>query len=589
MTYREVRQKFVDFFKGKGHVLENSSSLIPEHDASVLLTTAGMQQFKPYFTGTPFSNPGNKAISVQKCFRMSDIDEVGDETHLTFFEMFGNFAFNGAVSKEQAIVWGWEFLTDPKWIGLDKNRVSATYYNGNRAGTNEDTESKSILEGIDGLKKITPQADEDNFWGPTGDEGPCGPTVEFYVDGVEIWNIVFNEFYCNQDGLLKTESALGVDTGMGLERLLVAVTPEATNVYETDAFTPIIDTIKKHTPGEEIGVTKPIRIIADHLRGSVFLMSDHVQPSNKEQGYILRRLLRRAILHLDKLEALSGFEEIIQSIVEHYADFYPELKTEENMILQLANLEKDKFLQTIKQGKAELEKLINKSSDNEISGVQAFELYATYGIPVDVVKEEIKQAGAKLNETRFNSEFDQEFKKHQEVSRAGIESKFGGHGLSSGAEVSQEDKQKITRLHSATHLLHAALVKFLGDEVKQAGSDLNTERARFDFTFPRKLTPEEKDQIQIWVNEQISQGLPIKKETKPLQEALDDGAVAFFKQKYPDIVDVYTIYNPDTQEVISKELCGGPHVENTSEIGEIEIKKEQSSSAGVRRIKFIIK
>ncbi len=582
MTYKEVRDKFIKFFESKGHKYVSSASLIPEHDASVLLTTAGMQQFKPYFAGSP--NPYNdKAISVQKCFRTSDIDEIGDETHLTFFEMFGNFGFNGQVNKEMAIDWAWEFLTDSKWMNIDKSRIIVTYYEGNKKGTKEDLEAKEILERI-GVEEISAQADTDNFWGPTGDEGPCGPTVEFYVDGVEVWNIVFNEFWCTKDTGMRPPSSFSLDTGMGLERLMVAITPEATNVYETDVFTQIVETIKQHTPGVEIGVTESIRIIADHLRGSVFLISDHIQPSNKEQGYILRRLLRRAILHLDKIEALNGFKEIIESIINRYADFYPELLNEKNEIIQIALKEKDKFLQTITKGRKELEKVI-KTNKKTISGDIAFDLFATFGLPIDYIKEEASKHSLEVDETSF----DTAFKKHQEISRAGVDSKFGGHGLSSGSKVSQEDEQQITKLHTATHLLHSALVKFLGDDVKQAGSDLNTDRARFDFTFDRALTDTEKEQIEDWINEQIDNKLPIKKETKPLKEALADGAIAFFKQRYPDIVDVYTIYNPDSGEIISKELCGGPHVENTSEIGEFKITKEQSSSAGVRRIRAIIK
>lgn len=583
MTYREIRKKFKDFFESKGHKYVLSSSLIPEHDASVLLTTAGMQQFKPYFTGK--DNPyNNKAISIQKCFRTSDIDEVGNKTHLTFFEMFGNFGFNGQVTKKMAINWAWEFLTDFKWMDIDKSRISATYYNGNRNKTKEDTESKKELEKI-GIKNISAQTDADNFWGPTGDEGPCGPTVEFHIDNIEVWNIVFNEFWCAKDNKLNPSSGgLGIDTGMGLERLMLSVTPEAINIYETDVFAPIIETIKNHTPGEEVGVTESIRIVADHLRGSVFLISDHIQPSNKEQGYILRRILRRAILHLDKIEALNGFVEIIESIINRYADFYPELLKEKEEIIQIATREKDKFLQTIAKGRKELEKII-KTSQKIINGDIAFDLFATFGLPIDYIKEE----AGKYNIIIDESGFDKAFKKHQEISRAGVDSKFGGHGLSSGAKVNKEDEQQITKLHTVTHLLHSALIKFLGDDIKQAGSDLNTDRARFDFTFHRALTGAEKEQIQDWVNEQINKKLSVRKETKPLKEALDEGAIVFFKQKYPDIVKVYTIYDPANDEIISKELCSGPHVENTSEIGEFKITKEQSSSAGVRRIRSIIK
>ncbi|MFA5967409.1 MAG: alanine--tRNA ligase [Patescibacteria group bacterium] len=585
MDYPTVRKNFIQFFVDKQHQLVPSAALIPEHDASVLFTTAGMQQFKPYYTGVP-SPYGEGVVSIQKCFRTADINEVGDESHLTFFEMLGNFAFNGSVSKREAINWGWEFLTSPDGMGIDKARLSATYYNGNRSGTFPDNEAKEVLESlrVDGLNQITAQPDTDNFWGPTGNEGPCGPTVEFYVDGVEIWNIVFNEFYYQEaTGLRPPTSGLGIDTGMGLERLLVAVNPETSNVYETDAFTDIITKIQDHTPDIDIGADRSMRIIADHLRASVFLLADHVQPSNKEQGYLLRRILRRAILHLDRLEALAGFREIIETIINYYGEFYPELVADKDNIVQFAELERDKFLKTITQGRKELVKLLS-SADTTISGLAAFDLFATYGLPLDFIKEESLQAGKDIDEVGF----EQAFKEHQNVSRAGVEQKFGGHGLSSGAEVSETDKQIITRYHTATHLLHAALMKFLGNEVKQAGSDLNTERARFDFTFPRPLTSAEKQQIEDWVNQQITQDLVVKKEVKPLAEALAEGATAFFREKYPDPVNVYTIYNENSGEVISKELCGGPHVENTSAIGKFKIIKEQSSSAGVRRIRAVI-
>jgi len=581
MDYRELRQKFIDFFVAHGHQLVPSSSLVPQHDASVLLTTAGMQQFKPYFTGTP-SPYGDRVVSIQKCFRLSDIDEVGDDTHLTFFEMPGHFSF-GDYFKKEALHYAWEFITDPKYLGISPDRIYATYYDGDRPETSEDTESKKVLGSLPGLKKTIARGAADNFWGPTGNEGPCGPNVEFYVDDVEIWNEVFNEFYCQADGTLTPLTQSGVDMGGGLERILTAVTPEANNFYETDAFLPIIEKIKEHTPGAETGIDRSMRIVADHLRGSVFLLADHIQPSNKEQGYVLRRLLRRAILHLDKLRALAGFDEIIDVIIDKYGEFYPELLSERAMILKLADLERDKFLKTLASGRRELEKILARSGQI-VGGETAFGLFATYGLPLDFVKEE----ATRLHKSIDMPAYEQAFAKHQEVSRAGVESKFGGHGLASGAQVSDEDKKIITQMHTATHLLHAALIKFLGPEVKQGGSDLTTERIRFDFTFSRGMTAEEKQQVEDWVNARIAENLTVKREEKPVKEALAEGALAFFKEKYPDIVSVYTIYNESTGEVISKELCGGPHVTHTGEIGQFKIIKEQSSSAGVRRVKATI-
>jgi len=583
MTYQEVREKFIQFFIKHGHQLVSSSSLIPEHDASVLFTTAGMQQFKPYYTGVP-SPYGDQVISIQKCFRTSDIDIVGDESHLTFFEMLGNFAFNGSVSKSEAILFGWEFLTKSDWMDINPSRITASYYNGSRTGTFPDTEAENILKSLCsvGLTQIT--ADSDNFWGPTGNEGPCGPTVEFYVDGVEVWNIVFNQFYCQVDGSLQPAThGLGIDTGMGLERLLETVIPEASSVYDTDAFISIIEKIQDHSPGIDVNTDRSVRIIADHLRASVFLLSDHIQPSNKEQGYLLRRLLRRSILHLDHLGALAGFREILLVIINFYAEFYLELEKQKDNIIQLAELEKDKFLKTISQGRKELMQVVAKSK-GVIPGAVAFDLFATYGLPLDFIKEEALKADLSIDEAGF----EKAFKIHQDVSRAGIEQKFGGHGLASGAEVSDIDKKIITRYHTVLHLLHAALIKFLGNEIKQAGSDLNTERARFDFTFSRPLTPEEKQHIEDWVNEQIIKDLIVKEETKSLQEALAEGATAFFREKYPDSVRVYTIYNESSGEIVSKELCGGPHVQRTGEIGRFKIIKEQSSSAGIRRIRAVI-
>lgn len=581
MGYRELRQKFISFWESKGHTLVASSSLIPQHDASVLLTTAGMQQFKPYFTGTP-SPWGQRVTSVQKCFRTADIDEVGDDTHLTFFEMLGHFSF-GDYFKKEALELSWEFITGADYLGIDPSRIHATYYNGDKPGTMADNVSKQILESLPGLTKVFARGAADNFWGPTGDEGPCGPNVEFYVDAVEIWNEVFNEFYCGPDGVLTPLAKSGVDMGGGLERILTAVTPEANSFYDTDVFASIIETIKSHAPGSGTENETSLRIVSDHLRGSVFLLADHIQPSNKEQGYILRRLLRRAILHLDKIGSVAGFDEIINAIINQYGEFYPELIASREMILQLANLERDKFLKTIKDGQKELAKVLNQAGQ-VVDGEVAFSLFATYGLPLDFVKEE----AGRQNKSIDLSAYESAFAKHQAVSRAGVENKFGGHGLSSGATVSDEDKQIITRMHTATHLLHAALMKFLGPEVKQGGSDLTTERIRFDFTFPRGMAGEEKQQVEDWVNARIKENLTVSREEKPIKAAIAEGALSFFKDKYPDIVSVYTIYNEGTGEVASKEICGGPHVTHTGEIKEFHIVKEQSSSAGVRRIRATI-
>ena len=569
ITHQELRTKFRDFWEKKGHTWVASSSLLPKDDASVLLTTAGMQQFKPYFIGSkdPMSDFGSQnVVSIQKCFRTADIDEVGDDTHLTFFEMVGHFSFGGYF-KAEAIRWAWEFLTDPKYLGIDKSRFHATYYNGDRPGTIADDESKKLLEELDGLSQIVAQGAEDNFWGPTGTEGPCGPNVEFYVDGVEIWNEVFNQYYCHPDGSLTPLDTPGVDMGGGLERILVAVN-QLKNLFETDVFA----TTMQLTAGLP---EKSRRIIADHARGVVFLMADHVRPSNKEEGYILRRILRRLLIHIYGTDV--ALNDLLEGVINDFGPAYPELISQKDEIIRFANEEADKFVRTIGAGQKELNKLL--LTNTSLSGEQAFGLFATYGLPIDFIKEKIQ-----VDEVGFN----QAFIAHQEISRAGVEAKFGGHGLSAGASISDEDKAKITRLHTATHLLHQALMAVLGPEVHQAGSDINPERARFDFSFSRKVEDAELRQIEDWVNTRIKAGFVVKKDTLPYSEAIAQGAHAFFKEKYPDMVDVYTIYNEDTGETINQELCGGPHVSSSTELGTFKIVKEQSSSAGVRRIKAIL-
>lgn len=569
MTHLELRKKFIEFFEQHQHKLVSSSSLLPKDDPSVLLTTAGMQQFKLYFVGVKDAAKDFGAINlvnIQKCFRTADIDDVGNDTHLTFFEMMGHFSFGGYFKKE-ALKLAWEFLTGSNWLGIDKSRIYASYYNGDRSGTAEDAESKTILEGLDGLSKILAQGAKDNFWGPTGAEGPCGPNVEFYIDGVEAWNAVFNEYYHHPDGTLTPLSTKGVDMGSGFERVLAAVN-NLNNLFETDIFLGLM---------EKLGSlpTRSQRIVADHIRGTVFLLADHVLPSNKEEGYILRRILRRILLHIRGKGVL--LEDLIDTVIGIFKSIYPDLLKEQAFIKQIAREEADKFSRTIDAGEKELTKILNMGAA-AISGKEAFRLFASYGLPIDFIKEKVN-----VNE----AEFETEFARHQEISRAGVENKFGGHGLSAGAAISDEDKQKITRLHTTTHLLHEALRKILGERVHQAGSDINPERARFDFSFPRKLTPDEVSQIENRVNQIIQAGFTVDKQTLPFNQAVALGAIAFFKEKYPDMVDVYTITASDGK-VISQELCGGPHIKSSTELKHFRIIKEESSSAGVRRIKAIL-
>lgn len=569
MTHKELRAKFLEFFEGKGHKVVPSSSLLPVNDPSVLLTTAGMQQFKPYFIGMadPMADFGTKnVVSIQKCFRTADIDETGDDTHLTFFEMVGHFSFGGYF-KAEALAYAWEFLTDPAWLGLDKSRIYATYYNGDRPGTEADLESKAILETLAGLDKVVAQGAADNFWGPTGTEGPCGPNVEFYIDGVEVWNAVFNQFYSHADGNLTLLETPGVDMGSGFERMLAGING-VKSVYDTDLFAPLMSMTTSLPPRSQ-------RIVADHARGTVFLLSDYVTPSNKEQGYILRRILRRLLLHIQGSGIL--LENLLEAVIQEFGYAYPELIERRQHIMDTARGEAEKFSRTIDGGSKELDKLLASGVKN-ISGPEAFKLFSTFGLPIDFIKEKVA-----VDEEGFNIAFGE----HQNMSRAGVEGKFGGHGLSAGATVSDEDKAQITKLHTATHLMHSALMEVLGSDAHQAGSDINPERTRFDFSFSRKLTPEEVKEIEDKVNAQIQSGFKVEKQTMPYSEAVASGAIAFFKEKYPDTVDVYTIYNNEG-EILSRELCGGPHVTNSQGMGHFKITKEESSSAGVRRIKAIL-
>ena len=570
MTHTKIREKFLNFFKERGHTIVPSSSLLPT-DPSVLFTTAGMQQFKPYYTGQADAMKDFGSLntaSIQKSMRTSDIDEVGDESHLTFFEMLGNFSFGGYFKKE-AIQYAHEFIT--KEMGLEIDYISVFAGEGN---VPEDTESQEIWKRIDPNITIKKFGRSDNFWGPTGNEGPCGTTSEIYVKGLEVWNLVFNEFYQHPDGRLEPLKTPGIDTGMGLERLAMVV-QQKENIFETDLFAPIIAKIR----GSISGISaKSERIIADHLRASLFLMADGVTPSNKDQGYILRRLLRGAITHVNILDIKfdsKEFRSVADIIIDNYQD-YPELNNEK--ILEELSLETRKFRKTIENGLKELNKI--EAIDSKL----AFRLYESFGLPFEVVKEVGKEKAAKLTREGF----EEERKKHQELSRAGAEKKFGGHGMVAGdLTAANEEELKIkTRLHTATHLLHTALRQVLGNDVKQAGSDITAERLRFDFSFPRKLTTEEIEKIEAIANTAVEKDYPVKFEEMNLDDAIKAGALAFFKLKYPERVKVYTIGNDS--EVYSKEICGGPHVTHTNEISHITIKKDEAVSAGVRRIRAIV-
>jgi alanyl-tRNA synthetase len=586
MTHGEIREKFIKFFEERGHKLVPSSSLLPT-DPSVLFTTAGMQQFKPYYTGEadPMKDFGLlNTVSVQKCVRTSDIEQIGDDSHLTFLEMLGNFSFGGYF-KDGAIKWAHEFITKELGLKIDYVSVFAGEKN-----VPADEESEKIWKSIDPDIVIKKFGRADNFWGPTGDEGPCGPTSEIYINGIEVWNLVFNEFFCDKNSALSPLAKKGIDTGMGLERLATAV-QKKTGVFETDLFVPIMEEVrgKNLYDYEQNRVSE--RIIADHLRASVFLIADGVTPSNVEQGYVLRRLLRRAIRHAKLLNQPEDIYERVLHVLAHdiYRGIYPELKSKQKEILEVILAEKDKFTKTLDRGLREFGKLMEEMisrGEKVISGKNVFDLYATFGFPIELIEELAKEKGLTVDVNGFEGEINE----HKAKSRAGVEKKFGGHGLvldtgelKAGGE---EELAKVTRLHTATHLLHAALRKVLGDEVRQAGSDITPERLRFDFAFPRKVTAEELKKIEGLVNKAIADDLAVTMNEMPYEEAIKSGALAFFKQKYPEVVKVYTIGGEEAP--FSREICGGPHVARMGEISKFKIVKEESVSAGTRRIRATV-
>ncbi|MBX4181507.1 alanine--tRNA ligase [Candidatus Parcubacteria bacterium] len=530
MNSSDIREKFLKFFESRGHKVVPSSSLVPEGDASVLFTTAGLQQFKPYYIGAkdPVADFGMKnTVSVQKSVRTSDIEEVGDERHLTFFEMLGNFSFGGYWKKE-AIEYAHEFVTKIMNLKIDY----VTVFEG-EDNVPEDMESAEIWRSIDPSIVIKKFGRGDNFWGPTGEEGPCGPTTEIYVNGIEIWNIVFNEFYSDKAKKLTKLEKPGVDTGMGLERLTM-VSQNVPTVFDTDLFTPILPVAES-------------RMVADHVRSAVFMIADGVRPSNTERGYILRRLIRRAYF------ANKNLVPVIDAVIAKYSGVYSFSSDTHQVIKE----EAEKFEKTLESGLKQLD----KESD-------PFKLFATYGLPFDVIKEKFPSL--------THEEFEARFKEHQDISRAGMEQKFKG-GLAGHSEAE-------VKYHTATHLLHQALHDVLGSDVGQKGSNITTERLRFDFSFPRKLTEEEKIRVEEIVNEKITQALPVRHSVLHKEEALKSGARHSFDEKYPSEVSVYYI-GSDLDNAYSKEFCGGPHVENTRVLGKFKITKEEAVSAGVRRIK----
>jgi len=615
MTSGEIRKLYLEFFEKKGHKTVLSSSLIPD-DESVLLTTAGMQQFKKYYTGELDAKKdfilgnGEPAIgvaSIQKCFRTSDIDEVGDDTHLTSFEMLGNFSFGGYFKKE-AIEYAYEFIV--KNLGLKIDYVSVF---GGDQETAADFESERFWE--ETKKKhgenfeIKKFGKKDNFWGPTGDEGPCGPTTEIYINDVEVWNIVFNEYYRNKDGKFTKLETPGVDTGMGLERVLAALNGFDDN-YKTDLFSPIIRKIEELSGkkyGESSETTRAMRIIADHIKAATFILGDEkgLTPSNVGAGYVLRRLIRRAVRNGFSLGAKETFtSKIAEEAVKIYQEVYPEMGRNKDFITSQLIKEEEKFGKTLDKGlkklKAAVKKhpwefqFINEGTNISVSEIfPAFYFYQTFGFPIEMIKEEFIIYANKLSFSvpdsvvsevwgKIEKYFYEEFKEHQELSRTASTGMFKG-GLADASE-------QTIKYHTAAHLMLAALRQVFGENVLQKGSNITSERLRFDFSHPEKMTPEQIKQVEDLVNEKIKQGLPVICEELSLEEAKEKGAMGVFDSKYGERVKVYTIGNPSTgsESAFSREICGGPHVSRTSELGKFKIIKEESASAGVRRIKAIL-
>jgi len=649
ITAAQLREMFQSFMETKGHHRIQSASVIPENDPTVLFTTAGMHPLVPYLLGQKHP-AGTRLTDVQKCIRTGDIDDVGDPSHLTFFEMLGNWSL-GDYFKKEMIPWSWEFLTSPEYLGLDKDKLAFTVFEGDEDCPRDD-EAANIWRSL-GVKDdhlfFLPK--EHNWWGPAGLTGPCGPDTEMFIivkepcgpdcspackcgAYLEIWNDVFMQYNKQADGTFIPLEQKNVDTGMGLERTICVLTGKK-SVYETEIFARILGRIeelsgKKYVPDDEN--TKAFRIIADHMRTSTFILGDDrgVSPSNTDQGYILRRLIRRAVRYGMQLGMAEGFTaEIAQVIIDQYKSVYPELERNAAFVIEQLKLEEGRFARTLKQGEKEFDKVYNNTVNTKallnsiltaedkiacaqenartkklrpspdmmpiieaagagdeaalvaalnarmatldtLDGRSAFKLYDTFGFPIEMTIELAAEKGLKVDE----ADFAERFKKHQELSHQGADQKFKG-GLADHSE-------ETAKLHTATHLLHAALRKVLGDEVAQKGSNITAERLRFDFSFGRKVTPEELAEVEKLVNEAIQAKAPVVCEEMTVPEAKEKGAIGLFESKYGEKVRTYKMGE------FSFEICGGPHAENTGDLVNFKIQKEESSSAGVRRIKAVI-
>lgn len=579
----EIRNKYLNFFKNHGHVVIPSAPLIPENDPSVLFTTAGMQPLVPYLLGEPHP-AGTRLTDYQKCVRTNDIDEVGDNRHLTYFEMLGNWSL-GDYFKEESIQMSYDFLT--KELGIPVEKLSVTCFAGDEDCARDEVTASCWKKAGIPEERIYYFGKDDNWW-IAGETGPCGPDTEMFYDTgkpkcspecnpscgcgkyVEIWNNVFMEFYKDENCKYSKLKQHNVDTGLGLERMTMLLEGKETP-FETELFAPIMDKLVELQKVDNIASR---RIVAEHLRSSMMIICDGGRPSNVDRGYILRRLIRRMVRHMNKLQiSLDELSTLIDINVENLKEMYPALEANKETIKNVILEEKDKFVKTLEKGEKEFAKevgQVKEQGENIVPGKVVFRLYDTYGFPPEVTEELATENGMKIDKEGF----DKLFKEHQEKSRAGSEQKFKG-GLASTGEME-------TKYHTATHLLNAALKQVLGSHIHQRGSNITAERMRFDFSHPAKMTDEEKQKTEDLVNEWITEAIPVEHLEMKKDDAIKMGAEAMFIEKYGDIVSVYKIGD------VSIELCGGPHVSNTSELGHFKIKKEESSSSGIRRIKAIL-
>ena len=579
----EIRNKYLNFFKNHGHKVIPSAPLIPENDPSVLFTTAGMQPLVPYLLGEKHPE-GTRLTDYQKCLRTNDIDEVGDNRHLTYFEMLGNWSL-GDYFKEESIAMSYEFLT--KELGIPAEKLSVTCFAGDEDAPRDTLTAECWKKAGIPDERIYFYGKDDNWW-IAGEEGPCGPDTEMFYDTgkepcsdecqpscdcgkyVEIWNNVFMEYYKSKDGTYSKLKQHNVDTGLGLERMTMLLQGKKTP-FDTELFAPVMEKLAQLAKADSI---ESRRIVAEHLRASMMVICDGGRPSNVDRGYVLRKLIRRMSRHLNKLQIdLNELAGLIDLNIDILKDMYPDLEKNRDTIKQVIIEEKDKFMKTLAHGEKEFNKAAQRAKQenkNIIDGQTIFKLYETYGFPPEITADLAGEQGFKIDLT----EFDKLFKEHQEKSRIGSEQKFKG-GLAEQNEIT-------TAYHTATHLLNAALKVVISKDIHQKGSNITSDRMRFDFSCDHKLTDEEKQKVEDLINEWIKQDLPVKVETMKKEDAVKSGAECMFIEKYPDEVTVYTIGD------VSKEICGGPHVKHTGELGHFKIKKEEASSAGVRRIKAIL-